>query len=176
MAPLSTRERVDERAKTGLLPRTKDTALDASRLLVAGVCLRCQAVEGGERRMSETEQGGERQQTTRREVLKKAAVVGAVAWTMPVIESVTTPAYAGSPSPFHTCCTCNCSGVDGRVVLQQCNPGLDSGACESHCRAFCDQQELFPETVGFSDCGSGTATCQPTALPGAEGTACVCLS
>jgi hypothetical protein len=124
--------------------------------------------------MSGSEQGAEKHQTTRRELIKKAAIVGGVVWTLPVIESVTTPAYAGSPNLPNTCCTCNCSDENGRVILQECNPGLDSGACEPHCRTFCLERGLFPEAVGVSDCGSGTPTCQPTALPGAEGTSCVC--
>jgi hypothetical protein len=33
---------------------------------------------------------------------------------------------------------------------------------------------MFPEAVGFVDCGTGTPTCQPTVLPGATGTACAC--
>jgi hypothetical protein len=59
--------------------------------------------------------------TTRREVLKKAAIVGGVVWSMPVIESMTTPAYAGSPPP---CGPYDCSqGETHGLTACQCPTG-----------------------------------------------------
>ena len=125
--------------------------------------------------MSESEQS--KSGVSRRTALKRIGAAGAIAWVTPVISSMSTPVYAGSPLPgVGTCCTCNCSDENGRVTLQSCNPGVASSSeCEAVCRDFCQGQQMFPETVGFVDCGTGTAACQPTVLPGATGTACACL-
>jgi hypothetical protein len=124
--------------------------------------------------MTESEESEGR--VSRRTALKRIGAAGAVVWVTPVISSVTTPANAASPPPgSSTCCTCNCSDENGRVVLQSCNPGVvSSSECEAVCREFCESQERFPEAVGFVDCATGTSTCQPTVLPGATGEVCVC--
>lgn len=113
---------------------------------------------------------------SRRSALKRIGAAGAIVWVTPVISSLSTPAYAGSPPPGGgTCCTCNCSGADGRVVLQSCNPGLNLSGCESVCQDFCIEQQLFPETVAWSDCGgTGNPSCGGPTAQGAEGTACSC--
>lgn len=57
---------------------------------------------------------------SRREVLKRAAIVGGVAWAAPVVQSLAgTPAFAqGSPAPcFHS------------------TGGADGGGCQSACQA-----------------------------------------
>ena len=41
----------------------------------------------------------EPQRSSRRDVLKKSAIVAGAAWAAPVLQSVTVPAYAGSPLP-----------------------------------------------------------------------------
>jgi hypothetical protein len=81
--------------------------------------------------------------TSRRELLKKAAIVGGVAWSMPVIESFTTPAYAGSLPPCrpngsdctdpNQCCSVNCDPSTHLCIPQPpcghigslCGPGRD---------------------------------------------------
>lgn len=71
--------------------------------------------------------------TTRRDVLKKAAIVGGLAWSMPVIESMTTPAYAGSQRPCgpFDCKTDRptCPCVDPVGVAGQLVQGVD-GKCQ----------------------------------------------
>jgi hypothetical protein len=101
--------------------------------------------------MSETERKG-RNQTSRREVLKKAAIVGGVAWTLPVIESVSTPAYAGSPPCERFDCnastrpTCTCGGFAGFRAL----------TVEGNC------DDCWAEVFTFaSDC----SVCESTPLP-----------
>jgi hypothetical protein len=80
----------------------------------------------------------ERNELNRREFLRKAAITGAVAWAVPVIQSVAaTPAYAqitgtacvhspigaGNPS---------CKGACGAKAQQQCGKDC-GGGCEVHC-------------------------------------------
>ena len=110
----------------------------------------------------------------RRELIRNGAIAGGLVWGIPLIKTLSVPVgYVGSLQP-DTCCTCNCSDDNGRVVLQSCNPGVENSSdCEAFCRTFCDEQQLFPEAVGFAECG-GEPTCQPTVLPGATGTACAC--
>ena len=113
----------------------------------------------------------------RRELIRDGAIVGGLVWSIPLIKTVHAVGGVGSEQPVGggTCCTCNCSDENGRVVLQSCTPGVEnSSACEAFCREFCVEQGRFSERVGFADCGSVDSTCQPTALPGAEGMACAC--
>jgi hypothetical protein len=113
----------------------------------------------------------------RRELIRKGALAGGgLVWGLPLIRSIHVVAAVGSQPPGDsTCCTCNCSGPEGRVVLQSCNPGLTLGECESVCRAFCTEQQLFPETVDWSDCGAtGNPSCGGPTAQGAQGSACSC--
>jgi hypothetical protein len=112
--------------------------------------------------MAENENSG----LNRREFLRKAAITGAVAWAVPVIQSVAaTPAYAfhqGSPHPcphsfpegsgescMGTCqakCT-NCSGPG-----QACNVWCNSSA-------VCQPGDVCCENA----CNPGAWTCGPNA-------------
>lgn len=114
----------------------------------------------------------------RRELIRKGALAGGgLVWGLPLIRTVNVIAATGSQPPGTGCCTCNCSGDVGRVVVQGCRPDLNtSGDCEASCLSFCEQQGLFSEAVGFTDCGANPSTCQPTTLLGATGTACACAS
>jgi hypothetical protein len=71
----------------------------------------------------------------RREFLRKAAVTGAVAWAIPVIQTVAaTPAAAGTPFCGHSECIAAC--IAGRCA------GLSDGeraACNAFCQSQCDQ-------------------------------------
>jgi len=95
---------------------------------------------------------------TRREMLKKSALVGAVAWAAPVVSSFSTPAFAQvSPPP-----TCTCDPADpcfGQTVCGEgcgCVPTVD-GDC------FCHQG---------SSCGALQACGSATDPPCPEGWAC----
>ena len=114
--------------------------------------------------MDESEEGAGASRTTRREVLKKAAIVGGVAWSLPVIESLTTPAFAGSGScpvwdctdPFQS--VCNCGGIGGGFVktfaggcvcARPVESALDCASCPP------GEQCLGPAT----DCDADTVVC-----------------
>jgi hypothetical protein len=112
----------------------------------------------------------------RRELIRKGALAGGgLVWGLPLIKSFHVVAVVGSQPGDNTCCTCNCSGPEGRVVLQSCNPGLTLGECESVCQDFCTGQQLFPEAVDWSDCGAtGNPSCGGPTAQGAQGSACSC--
>jgi hypothetical protein len=68
-------------------------------------------------------------QITRRELLKRGAVAGAVAWSVPVVQSMRVPAYAAS-APIRTCCQC----VTGGPSNEPCeSDGFSCGACQQFC-------------------------------------------
>jgi hypothetical protein len=77
---------------------------------------------------------------SRREILKRAAIAGGVAWAAPVIQSITTPAFA-QVSPF--CTGCFAVKVD------------DTGACEDqNGTTFCPRCTLpTAQTPGGCGCG-----------------------
>jgi len=43
---------------------------------------------------------------SRRELVRKGAIVGGAIWVSPVIQSIATPAYAQASPPRSTCCLC----------------------------------------------------------------------
>lgn len=67
---------------------------------------------------------------SRRDLLKRGAVVGGLMWTAPVIQSIRTPAYA-QPYPIRTCCQC----VTGGDTNEPCES--NGFTCES-CVRFCE--------------------------------------
>ncbi len=73
-----------------------------------------------------------REGLNRREFLRKAAITGAVAWAVPVIQSVAaTPAYAqtcGSPNA----CQHSLGGASGGGCMEACQSG-----CGAACNDFC---------------------------------------
>jgi hypothetical protein len=71
----------------------------------------------------------------RREFLRKAAVTGAVAWAIPVIQTVAaSPASAGTPFCGHSECIAAC-------IAGRCSglTGGDRVACNDFCQGQCDQ-------------------------------------
>lgn len=88
---------------------------------------------------------------SRRSLLKRAGVVGAIAWTTPVIASLRTPAFAESPGPDPECAGEEC----GSFVV-----------CSSNANCFCFTSA---EGGGFClnsvscdpllDCPGGTVDC-----------------
>jgi hypothetical protein len=103
----------------------------------------------------------EPRRTTRREVLKKSAFVAGAAWATPVIQSITTPAFAVGTPPPTGCeepCNAQCSpgfptcGVGGPRGNCRCSPSV---AGECFCWADADCQDLTPAVDG-SICPPGT--------------------
>lgn len=69
---------------------------------------------------------------SRRSVLKRAAVGGAVVWAAPVVTSLTTPAFAqGSPSCTEE--TCSKVTIGGRPVYFRCAPAPGQEGCLCAC-------------------------------------------
>src|SRR5437763_17209287 len=95
----------------------------------------------------------EQQGLSRRDVIKRAAVVGAVAWTAPVISSIRTPAFAASRAP--------CPGTDwqcgdpivscgtGCGTLNQCICDVDVAG-----NTFCWDDFSCDPACGASSCSS----------------------
>ena len=77
----------------------------------------------------------ERNELNRREFLRKAAITGAVAWAVPVIQSVAaTPAYAQTQGTPHNC-QHSLGGESGGGCMTACQ---SSGrGCGAACNNFC---------------------------------------
>ncbi len=75
---------------------------------------------------------------TRREMLKRSALVGAVAWTTPIVGSFNTPAFAQVTSP-----PCECSAPNNACVQTNCGTNCGciptvQGECFCHQGTDCD--------------------------------------
>ena len=102
---------------------------------------------------------------SRRDVIRRAAVVGAVAWTVPAISSISTPAFAASPAagscPGGSTCGgdfCFGQGIcgSGNCVLDECGCAQIVGnesSCFCYCNALCADQTQCPN--GQADCPAG---------------------
>jgi hypothetical protein len=73
---------------------------------------------------------------SRRDMLRRGAIVGGALWVSPVIQSLTNAAYGQAPSnpQNHFCCSCGPAGsavchADGNTNTE----GLSPAACEQHC-------------------------------------------
>jgi hypothetical protein len=76
---------------------------------------------------------------TRRTLIKRAAIIGGVAWATPVIMS--TPAFAATAgSVIHACCACRGCGV-ANICNQDHTNSLPQLASSSACATFCSQQQ-----------------------------------
>lgn len=65
---------------------------------------------------------------TRRDLLKRGAVVGGtLLWVAPVIQSITPPAFAQNQSPVVVSC-CKCRGAGGRCITN-----ISEDECISEC-------------------------------------------
>jgi hypothetical protein len=101
--------------------------------------------------MSDQERGG----LNRREFLRKAAVTGAVAWAVPIIQTVAaTPAAAGTPFCGHSECVAAC--IAGRCAGLT---GSARAACNSFCQSQCDQ--LCPQVQGTNRECTNPSVCDP---------------
>ena len=90
---------------------------------------------------------------TRREVLKRGAVVGGALWAAPTVQSLTNAAHAqGSPGPtFGVCCQCVFS-IDGEEIRLKCSI-LDACPEDGTCAQTC--LETFGEQPTSSACCEG---------------------
>lgn len=98
---------------------------------------------------------------SRREVLKRAAIVGGVAWAAPVVQSLAaTPAFAqGSPAPcFHSIGGQTGGGCQGACTQSGCT----GGSCDGN-----DPDPDNPQLKGPCQCyctpgqGAGNPCCNP---------------
>jgi hypothetical protein len=95
----------------------------------------------------------------RREFLRKAAVTGAVAWAIPVIQTVAaSPAAAGTPFCGHSECIAACiAGRCGGLT------GAARAACNDFCQSRCD--ELCPMGSGTDRECLNPNVCSPSFWP-----------
>ncbi len=103
---------------------------------------------------------------TRREMLKKAALVGAVAWTAPIVGSFNAPAFGQVTSPPCDCNVTPCHGLDdcgGVGTPCNCLPSVE-GDCFCHNSSPCDNPQIKP-CAATSECPTGW-TCAPSCCSG----------
>jgi hypothetical protein len=96
----------------------------------------------------------ERKDLNRREFLRKAAITGAVAWAVPIIQSVSaTPAYAQTQGSVF--CPHSTPGGSGSSCMQTCQ-----GVCAAQgCSAGSGNRCNGPCNPGGSICSSGSTCC-----------------
>lgn len=98
------------------------------------------------------------QSVTRREVLRRAAIVGGAAWAAPVIQSITTPAFAQVSPACRGCFAVKvessgvCEDINGTIHCPDCRPGLPQSQSPGGCG--CGFRVVFEDC----DPGSGAAT------------------
>ena len=94
---------------------------------------------------------------SRRSLLKRAGVVGAIAWTTPVIASLRTPAFAASPGPDPECQGADCSTFIN--CASNPDPDLFCACFTTDVGGFCLPSRLCNELVpcpgGTDDCPAG---------------------
>jgi hypothetical protein len=94
----------------------------------------------------------------RREFLRKAAVTGAVAWAIPVIQTVAaSPAAAGTPFCGHSECIAAC--IAGRCAGVS---GPDRPACNDFCQTQCGSLCPMPEGTGSDRECTNPNVCDPS--------------
>ncbi len=86
---------------------------------------------------------------SRRDLLKRTAILGGtLAWVTPAIQSVTHPAYAGTPSERDTsCCAC-------RKAPQKGGPLCNEDLTLEDCQAFCGDPRNFESYLPGGECNS----------------------
>jgi hypothetical protein len=104
----------------------------------------------------------DRKDLNRREFLRKAAITGAVAWALPVVQSVAaTPAYAFHQGTPHPC--------------PHSDPDTSGGSCMGTCKAKCISQGCTGEggrcapkcQVGAGICSGANVCCENACNPNA---------
>src|SRR5918996_5495145 len=115
----------------------------------------------------------ERNELNRREFLRKAAITGAVAWAIPVVQTITaTPAYASHVPCAHSPHDPGdsefepgtCMGVC-KSVHTRCPPGAGTGGnCADICNAACSQGTCptqYCVASNYNCCAGGTVVFGP---------------
>jgi len=94
---------------------------------------------------------------SRRDLLKRTAILGGtLAWVTPAIQSVTRPAYAGTPSERDTsCCACRKAPSKGGDLC------LEDLTLED-CQAYCGDPRNFEGYLSGAECDSH-GNCVPIA-------------
>ena len=109
----------------------------------------------------------ERKDLNRREFLRKAAITGAVAWAVPIIQSVSaTPAYAqtqGTACPHSTPDTLggSCMGTCKGVCRSTASCGKDNGG---PCAGVCNSGICSAGLCCANACNPGAWTCTNCAV------------
>ena len=86
--------------------------------------------------------------TTRRDLILKGAVAGALVWAAPVITSVMPVAAAASGPPSHSCCDCVCNDGGTSCYPTEFNEAL----CDVHCGVRCAGHGGVASSVFTPDC------------------------
>jgi hypothetical protein len=94
---------------------------------------------------------------SRRDLLKRSAILGGtLAWVTPAIQSVTRPAYAGTPSERETsCCAC-------RKAPEKQGPLCMEDLTLEDCQAFCGEPRNFESYLAGGECNA-QGNCVPVA-------------
>jgi hypothetical protein len=114
--------------------------------------------------MAEHEETHQRSGISRRDLIRRGAIVGGAVWVAPVIQSLTSRAMAGSN--FYCCQCLSHSGTS--MTPTHCNP-TSSGSC-TDCRNYCsngnfgNDSRLYQSTAQFTCGGSGRKTCSTGTL------------
>lgn len=105
---------------------------------------------------------------TRRELLKRAAVAGSVAWAAPVIHSITTPAFAqATPGCIAGCFwvkwdpTEPCVDVSGQSSIKCSNCLADEGLTQDRGGCPCIENAVTTQPCGDPATGTWTLTLPP---------------
>src|SRR6266496_3199370 len=94
---------------------------------------------------------------SRREVIKKGAVVGAtLMWVAPAIQSIGTKAFAAGGLGF-TCCSCN--GGGGKVGKQDCGGPHDEETCSGTFGSSCTRCKGSIAIGGINSCTNCKDAC-----------------
>jgi len=105
---------------------------------------------------------------SRRTLIKRAAIIGGIAWATPLI--ATTPAFAAATGStvIHACCACN-GCPSGATIGQADHQSFPSLASSAACASFCTSPpnnctgtsiyETGPNPCTFQGAGQGNATC-----------------
>jgi hypothetical protein len=120
--------------------------------------------------MSEREpELGRKQPVSRREILRRGAVVGgSVIWATPLIQSLMPPAYA----QYAMCGCCYCwNGDRQNPTSDACNDNGATGALgdPDECQTFCENQGY----TSSEQC-SATTSCICNRFGGQQPTGCTC--
>jgi hypothetical protein len=99
---------------------------------------------------------------TRREAIRKGAVVGGhLLWIAPVIQTLTPKAYAQVSPEVRTCCACHKTGGPGSPdICKQCS--VDTFSSEADCKNACAARGEGGTTCGGQFRTNSTGfTCNP---------------